>query len=211
MYLTKNSEGDQFMSGISQEKILNYLKENGNKTLTEIRNNLDKETQKPVVLYHLKKLLDLGKIIRNDDKTYAYYSGQNVQFVKIPYYGEAKAGIDAKIRDNEDPDYFIAVPPSCLKGYNPKDLFIMQVSGDSMEPTLYDSNYVIFKKEMGNIPKDNDVVLYKKDCEELKIKRFKYIGNSAILWSDNFKKYNPLEINEECDTYLGRMISVINS
>ena len=149
------------MSGIIQEKILDYLKNNGCRTLTEIRNHIDESIQKPIVLYHLKKLLDLGRIIRNDDKTYQYYSGQSVQLVKIPCYGEAKAGIDAKIKYNEEPDYFVAVPPSCLKGYNPKDLFIMQVSGDSMEPTLYDSSYVVFKKEFGNIPKDDDIVLYK--------------------------------------------------
>lgn len=199
------------MGGISQEKILNYLKSNGCKTLTEIRNYLDKDIQKPVILYHLKKLIDLGKIIRNDDKTYQYYSGQNVQLIKIPCYGEAKAGTDAKIKYNEDPEYFIAVSPCCLKGYNPKDLFIMQVSGDSMEPTLYDSSYVVFKKEFGNIPKDNDVVLYKVSNEELKIKRFKNMGTCAILWSDNFKNYAPIEIDEEYDHYLGRMISIIRS
>lgn len=199
------------MSGISQEKILNYLKNNGCKTLTEIRNHLDGSIQKPVVLYHLKKLIDLGKIIKNDNKTYQYYSGQTVQLIKIPCYGEAKAGTDAKIKGNEKPEYFIAVPPSCLKGYNPKDLFIMQVSGDSMEPTLYDGSYVVFKKEFYNIPKDNDVVLYKTNNEELKIKRFKNMGNYAILWSDNFRNYTPIEINEEYDYYLGRMISIINT
>ena len=199
------------MGGISQEKILDYLKNNGCRTLTEIRNHIDANIQKPIVLYHLKKLLDLGKIIRNDDKTYQYYSGQSVQLVKIPCYGEAKAGIDAKIKYNEEPDYFVAVPPSCLKGYNPKDLFIMQVSGDSMEPTLYDGSYVVFKKEFCNIPKDNDVVLYKTNNEELKIKRFKNMGNYAILWSDNFKKYTPIEIDEEYDYYLGKMISIINA
>lgn len=206
----KREKGDIIMSNISQEEILNYLKNNGSKTLTEIRNYLDKDAQKPIVLYHLRKLIDLGKIVRNDDKTYKYYSGQNVSLVKIPCFGEAKAGIDAKIRDNEDPDYFVAVPPCCLKGYNPKDLFIMQISGDSMEPTLYDGIHVIFKKEIGSIPKDNDVVLYKVNQEELKVKRFKYMGDYAILWSDNFKKYEPLEINEESDSYLGKMISIIN-
>ena len=199
------------MSGIIQEKILDYLKNNGCRTLTEIRNHIDESIQKPIVLYHLKKLLDLGRIIRNDDKTYQYYSGQSVQLVKIPCYGEAKAGIDAKIKYNEEPDYFVAVPKKKKKGYNPKDLFIMQVSGDSMEPTLYDSSYVVFKKEFGNIPKDDDIVLYKVDNEELKIKRFKNMGNYAILWSDNFRNYNPIEINEEYDYYLGRMISIINA
>lgn len=199
------------MQKTSQEKILEYLKNNGRKTLTEIKNYLGETVQKPVVLYHLKKLIEQGKIIRDDNKAYQYYSGQNVQLIKIPCYGEAKAGIDAKIRDNEEPDYFVAVPPSCLKGYNPEKLFIIQVSGDSMEPTLYDSSYAIFKNEIGNIPKDNDVVLYKVDNEELKIKRFKIMGNSAILWSDNFKNYAPLEINEENDYYLGRMISIISA
>ena len=197
--------------GINPDIILEYLKSNGCKTLTEIRNYLGKDIQKPVVLYHLRKLMDLGKIVRNDNKTYQYYSGQSVQLVKLPCYGDAKAGIDSKIRDNEEADYFIAVPPSCLKGYNPKDLFIMQVSGDSMEPTLYDGSYVVFKKEIGNIPKDNDVVLYKVDNEELKIKRFKIMGNYAILWSDNFNNYHPIKIDEGQDYYLGRMISVIGT
>lgn len=211
MYYKIDNEGDMTMDNTNQERILEYLKNNGTKTLTEIKNYLGENIQKPVVLYHLRKLIDLGKIIRNDNKTYQYYSGQSVQLIKIPCYGEAKAGIDAKIRNNEAPDYYIAVPPSCLKGYNPEKLFIMQVSGDSMEPTLYDGSYVIFKKEIGNIPKDNDVVLYKVDNEELKVKRFKIIGNSAILWSDNFKKYEPFEINEEYDYYLGRMISIISA
>lgn len=198
------------MSRINQEEILDYLKNNGCRTLTEIKNHIDKNIQKPVVLYHLKKLIDMGKIIKNSDKTYQYYSGQNVQLIKIPCYGEAKAGTDAKIKYNEDPDYFVAVPPSSLRGYNPKDLFIMQVSGNSMEPTLYDNSFVVFKKEFGNIPKDNDIVLYKVNNEELKIKRFKNMGTCAILWSDNFKNYSPIEINEEYDYYLGRMISIIN-
>ena len=57
----------------------------------------------------------------------------------------------------------------------------------------------------------NDVVLYKINNEELKIKRFKNMGNYAILWSDNFRNYNPIEINEEYDYYLGRMISIISA
>lgn len=199
------------MDSINQKKILDYLKENGCKTLTEIRNHLNINSKKPVILYHLKKLLETGQIIKNDDKTYQYYSGQAISLLQLPCYGEAKAGIDSKIKYNEDPDYYVAIPPSCLRGYNPKDLFIMQVSGDSMEPTLYDGSYVIFKKEFGNIPKDNEVVLYKVNNEELKIKRFKNMGDYAILWSDNFKKYAPLEINEEYDYYLGRMISIINA
>ena len=61
MYFTKNSEGDQFMSGISQEKILNYLKENGNKTLTEIRNNLDKGLMNKGHYKVLEKVLEYRK------------------------------------------------------------------------------------------------------------------------------------------------------
>ena len=36
------------------------------------------------------------------------------------------------------------------------------------------------------------------------------MGQYAILWSDNFSKYPPVQINEEEDYYLGKMIAVIN-
>ena len=79
-----------------------------------------------------------------------------------------------------------------------------------MEPTLYDGNHVLFKKTINEIPKDNDIALYKVAREELRIKRFKHMGQYAILWSDNFSKYPPVQINEEEDYYLGKMIAVIN-
>ena len=195
------------MKTVNPLEILSFLQNNGDKTLTEIKNHLNEDLKKPVVLYHLRRLLDAGKITR-DGMKYSFFNNNQINLIKVPFFGEFKAGMDAKFRDNENPDSFVALKPNDIKGYKPQDLFVVSVSGDSMTPTLQDGNMLLCKKVDGEKPQDEEIGLFRVFGEELKIKRFKKIGGKSVLWSDNFNNYHPIPIDNQL-TYIGKMISVI--
>lgn len=203
-----SEEGREHMKKNIQENILEFLKRHEHKTLTEIQKGLE-EDHKPLVLYHLKRLMELGKVVKNGDKTYDYYSEQIVSLIKIPYYSAEKPEIDIRIQKNKEPDYYVAIPPKMLKENDAKDLFIIGVPGDSMEPTLFRDSYVLFSKASNQIIKDNDMALFKLAGGELRIWRYKHMIEYAILWSDNFEKYPPIRLKDERDICLGKMVAVI--
>ena len=195
------------MRDFNPESILNLLKHADSKTLTQIMMSLGSDVPKSKILYHLKKLLEQGKIIRDGFK-YRFYGEQHLDFIKIPCYGIAQAGPNARFNDDKV-EYYVAVPPLFLHGCDPKDLFIMELAGDSMEPTLHEKNLILFKYYKNSLAVDNDIVLCKVHNEELKVKRFKNLGTYGLLCSDNYKKYPPITINEDTDHIIGKMVSVI--
>ncbi len=196
------------MSNANPENILILLQKNGPKTLTEIKKILGGDLPKPTILYHLKRLQEQGRVVRDGFK-YSFFTNQNLSLIKIPCYGMAQAGVNARFSEDQI-EYYVAVPPLFLHGYNPRDLFVMEVAGDSMEPTLHEHNLVLFKYYRDQIPTDNDIVLCKIGNAELKIKRFKNMKEYGLLCSDNYKKYLPIIMNEDSDKILGKMISLIN-
>lgn len=194
------------IESVNPEDILDILRGHGDKTLKEIKEKLLGNPTSPNVLYHLKRLMEQGKVVKSGLK-YGFNNSGIVDLVKINCYGKVQAGNDGKFND-DDAKYQIAIPTKFTQGHNPKNLFIMEVDGDSMEPFLNKGNLVLCRYFNGELPKDDDVGVFKLNGGELKIKRFKKINSDYILWSDNYKKYSPIQVDENTSS-IGKLISVI--
>lgn len=200
------------MTPFTTDNILKLLRTLGPKTLTEIKQILNDTKGKTTVLYHLKKLIDEGKIVKEGFK-YSFYAEKPNKLIRIPCYGIAQAGPQTGSFSQFSDDqvkFFVAIPPTFIKGHNPKDLFIMETAGDSMQPTIQAGDLVLFKKYNDALPADDDVALYKVNKKDLKIKRFKRLNTYGLLCSDN-PKYAPMIINEDTDTPIGKMIDIIGN
>lgn len=72
----------------TSKKILNVLKKSSGLTLTQIKNKT-KMNHKPVIFYHLNKLMNEGKIIKKN-KIYLFLSDIKQEFIELPYYGKVR-------------------------------------------------------------------------------------------------------------------------
>ena len=87
------------------------------------------------------------------------------------------------------------------RGVRANQLIAADVSGDSMEPTLYHCDLVVFDSQFIEITTE-DIYLF--DLEgRLFIKRLRYkLGGVVEIISDNREKYPPMELTEEqADAY----------
>lgn len=75
------------------------------------------------------------------------------------------------------------------------DLFFLQASGDSMEPTIPNRSYVLIRQQPRVEDGEIAAVLVNGD-EEATLKRVKHQGNIVMLIADN-TKYPPIIVNED--------------
>lgn len=191
----------------TSEKIFTIIRDSKGLSLTEIQKKAQMQ-HKPVVLYHLDKLINNGRIIK-ENKIYTFLSEKEQKFIQLPYYGKAQAGNDAVIRENDNPESYIPIRSADVPG-NPKDLFLMHVKGDSMEPSLSEDQLIVFKwcRDIHEV-KDGEVIVCRVNEGELKIKRFKNMKIYGILLSDNKEKYEPIIVNDENFKMIGKMVKVL--
>jgi repressor LexA len=112
------------------------------------------------------------------------------KLVRIPVVGRAGAGFPESPADMEAVGYILVSKETFQKGGK----FSVQVKGDSMEPTLHDGDYVVFKAYVGDgsdIP-SGKVVVMRNYSGELIVKRLTRINGLIVLTSDN-PKYPPLQ------------------
>jgi len=111
------------------------------------------------------------------------------KLVRIPVVGRAGAGFPESPADMEAVGYVLVSKETFQKGGK----FSVQVSGDSMEPTLHDGDFVVFKPYVGDgldIP-SGKVVVVRNHYGELIVKRLTRVNGSIVLTSDN-PKYPPI-------------------
>jgi len=94
------------MSNANPENILILLQKNGPKTLTEIKKILGDDLPKPTILYHLKRLQEQGRVVRDGFK-YSFFTNQNLSLIKIPCYGMAQAGVNARFSEDQI-EYYVS-------------------------------------------------------------------------------------------------------
>ena len=197
-----------------KDKILALLQGGKDLTLTQIQEQIGKlDKDKPMVLYHLRGLVGLGKIRKNEDKTYSFIDVAGVKTLNIEYIGEAKAGVNDKFHDDSAPKEYIPVAVSMIS-HSPEDLLLVKVSGDSMAPTFNEGNLLMFKKIKEGDIIDSKIIVCRVDGG-LKIKRYKDMGNYGLLLSDNYNQEHPenhpIVIDGIKDFQpLGRYVSQIN-
>jgi phage repressor protein C with HTH and peptisase S24 domain len=111
---------------------------------------------------------------------------------------KASAGVTGYAVESSDrnlpPIYF---PKSFYDKRNlkPKDLETIRVSGDSMEPSLYDDDWVIINKKSRK-PQDETVFVLNYEGE-IVVKRLVKQGSDWIATSDN-RKYRDKVLTENC-------------
>ncbi len=112
------------------------------------------------------------------------------RLVRIPIVGDAGAGFPKSPADIEVVGYILVSKETLQKGGR----FAVQVRGDSMEPTLQDGDFVVFKPYVGDgadIP-NGKVVVVRNIGGELVVKRLVRIDSVMMLVPDN-PKYPPMQ------------------
>jgi len=112
------------------------------------------------------------------------------KLVRIPVVGRAGAGFPESPADMDVVGYVLVSKETFQKGGK----FSVQVRGDSMEPTLHDGDFVVFKTYVGDgsdIP-SGKVVVVRNHYGELIVKRLTRVNGSIVLTSDN-PKYPPMQ------------------
>lgn len=192
-----------------KDKILSLLQEKETLGLADIHNAMPEEN-KSVLFYHLQRFVKDGKAIKNFDATYSFVDENGKDTINILYVGAARAGSDDRFID-ESGFTTIPIKTNTLK-YNPNNLMLVSVSGDSMDPMLHDKDLVMFKKLIpGEDVKDDDIIFARIDSG-FKIKRFKRMDNNYIALLSENKEYQPIIIDDENADFeiKGRFVSVIN-
>ena len=129
--------------------------------------------------------------------------------INIPFYTdiEASAGYGAFVGMEEYEN--VSVSKSIMKVNN--NSVIITVSGDSMEPTLYNKDKVVIDTNDKYELKKNKVYVIRKD-NELYIKRFSTCINGICIFTSDNTKYESVVINEyDSSSIVGRLKSVIRA
>jgi phage repressor protein C with HTH and peptisase S24 domain len=115
------------------------------------------------------------------------------EYIRLPRYEvQASAGGGAVITSEQIVDYlsFRTDWLKSAKGISPKNLLLISVSGDSMEPTLANGDLIVVDTTEGRFKSDAIYVLQQGD--RLWVKRLHYkLDGTVLVKSDNASKYEP--------------------
>lgn len=168
-----------------QQVLLKLLKDNMHDPLTmeELKDRLGVKS-KSVVFHHIKQLESKGYLKRNPSNTQDYQVLEDPEH-KIGYinlYGMAQCGPNGSFLDGK-PVKTVPVDPKMIP-IPLKDAFMVEARGDSMEPEIYEKDWVIAQKNAQ--PKRGDIVVCVNDGAVL-IKEYDISGEQIILISKNSK------------------------
>lgn len=88
-------------------------------------------------------------------------------------------------------------------GANPSDLVMVDVYGDSMEPTLYDGDQVLVDRRKRDL-REHGLYVFRVE-DELFVKRSEYQYGRVLLVSDN-SRYKPFYLDEARGEAFGRVV-----
>ncbi len=181
----------------AQQKLLDLLKANIDEPLTlrELQERLNISSHS-VVHHHIQQLEKKGYLRRNpsNPKDYQILSEnpeRTIAYVNL--YGLARCGPLGTLLDGNPIDR-IPVPTKML-GFSARDAFLVRAKGDSMEPKIYNGDFIVAKKSQ--IALDGDIVVCSHNSTA-KIKKIQFSNDhsSAVLISFNHAKYPPEFISE---------------
>lgn len=131
-------------------------------------------------------------------------SDENI--LNLPVYGKASAG--RGYINFEAPNYFMPI----TKGNFSKKSFFVEITGDSMTPTLEDGEFALVDPENIDYVKNKIYVVTYNDEGYIKRLEFKEKLRIITLKSDN-PEYDDIDISEEMQEYFkinGRVVEVIS-
>ena len=137
----------------------------------------------------LQKLADYFGVMRSD------LTGDNrknitPRAVPIPILGEIACG--TPIFAEENLQGVIYESPQLIKD---GQYFYLKAKGDSMEPTIPNGSYVLFRCQ--NTVENGEIAAVLTECDnEATLKRIKYVSDFVMLMPEN-NEHNPMIVNEE--------------
>lgn len=173
-----------------QKKLLALLARTTDDPLTirEIQTKMDFSSTS-VAAHHIRQLERKGYLRRDQysPRNYEIISdGPERAIVYLNLYGLAQCGPKGSILDG-NPIERIPVSTRMLN-FSSCDAFMVKAKGDSMEPRIYDGDYVIAKKTNRTA---SDSIVVCVNNEEALIKKFHQRNNQIILTSLN-PQYTPM-------------------
>ena len=149
------------------EYIEQYIfKNNYPPTIREIGEKLHLDSTSSVV-YHLKKLENMGKILRSENKNRAIELADKpiINSITLPVVGEIAAGQPILAEENWVDK--IVINENFFTGSN---LFVLKVKGDSMiDIGIFDGDFVVISKQ--NVANNGEIMACLID-NEATVKRF---------------------------------------
>ena len=131
---------------------------------------------------------------------------QKEEAINLPVYGKASAGRGYLNMDS--PDYYMPI----LRGNFSKKSFFVEITGNSMEPTLEDGEFALVDPENTTYSKNKIYVVTYNDEGYIKRLEMKDKLKVITLKSDN-PDYDDIDIPEEMQEYFqinGRVVEVIS-
>ena len=192
----------------TQREILNIIKEYGSEpwTIRDLQERLN--ISSPSLIFHHLQMLTRKGYIRRDPECHTSYqllSEVNDSIIYLDTYGMAKCGPDGHILSGEPID---KIPISRkLLTFNVEDAFMMTAEGDSMEPRIYEGDYVIIMKS--NTAENGQMVLCTYNGKTL-IKVFKKVNDMITLNSLNIE-YFPINVKPSDELYIEGIVKGIVS
>lgn len=116
--------------------------------------------------------------------------------VHIPVYDVIASAGGGAVNEYEPQTHSLAFPPEYLRrltSTSPKNLSIISVKGDSMEPTLLDDDIVLLDKSKKNLGFDGMFVLLLNDTLHVKRVSPSATKGKILILSDNKEIYPPIE------------------
>lgn len=104
------------------------------------------------------------------------------EFVAVPSYDIRAAAGDGAVNFDEQPRHFLLYRRAWLRSVSASDvehLAVLRVSGDSMQPTLYDGDTVLVDRSVTRVGRDGLYIL--RSGDELQVKRVSRHPQSATL------------------------------
>lgn len=150
---------------------------------------------------YLKEILP--QTLQNEEPV-KIVSDENI--LNLPVYGKASAG--RGYINFESPNYFMPI----TKGNFSKKSFFVEITGDSMTPTLEDGEFALVDPENIEYVKNKIYVVTYNDEGYIKRLEFKEKLGIITLKSDN-PEYDDIDISEEMQDYFkinGRVVEVIS-
>lgn len=171
-------------------------------TIREIGEKLKLDSTSSVV-YHLKKLENMGKITRNENKNRAIELTDKpiVSSISLPVVGEIAAGQPILAEENWTDK--IVINENFFIGSN---LFVLKVKGDSMiEVGIFDGDYVVISKQ--NVANNGEIMACLID-NEATVKRF-YKENGYFRLQPENSSMRPIYADHV--EILGKVVGLIRN
>ena len=117
-------------------------------------------------------------------------------FCKVPIYNVKAAAGDGYLNESEAVIDYIVFRKPYIRNYfltTPNGLFLIEVVGDSMEPTFRNGDLIM--ADRSKIYDRQDGIYVIKRSGELMVKRIQFLDNEFLVISDN-KLYPPYKTKE---------------